>query len=72
MLHQTDYAAVKERLAALGADMGEAFWNAVRANLTLLPDVKDYARIVEGPLDPMIADAAFTSAAAEVLPKGAV
>jgi glutamyl-tRNA synthetase len=69
-LHQTEYSSVKPRLAEMDADKGEAFWNAVRANLVLLPDVKDYVRIVEGPLEPMIADAAFTSAAAEVLPKG--
>ena len=30
-----DYATAKPRLAALGADLGEAFWNAVRANLEL-------------------------------------
>ncbi|GAM99077.1 glutamyl-tRNA(Gln) synthetase [alpha proteobacterium U9-1i] len=70
VLHQTEYAAVKARLAAIGADKGEAFWNAVRANLVLLPDVVEYARIVDGPIDPVIADAAFTSAAAEVLPAG--
>lgn len=71
VVHQLDYAAVKDRLAALGADKGEAFWNAVRANLVLLPDVKDYAAIVDGPITPVIPDAAFASAAAEVLPQGA-
>lgn len=71
VLHQLDYARVKDRLAALGADKGEAFWNAVRANLVLLPDVKAYAAIVDGPITPVIADAGFASAAAEVLPKGA-
>jgi glutamyl-tRNA synthetase len=71
VVHQLDYAAVKDRLAKLGADKGEAFWNAVRANLTLLPDVKEYAGIVDGPITPVIADAAFASAAAELLPSGA-
>lgn len=71
VLHHLDYTAVKPRLAALGGDKGEGFWNAVRANLVLLPDVKDYARIVDGPIDPVIADAAFTRAAADVLPSGA-
>jgi glutamyl-tRNA synthetase len=70
VLHQTEYAAVKDRLVAMGADKGEAFWNAVRANLVLLPDVKNFARIVDGPLEPVISDAGFASAAAEVLPKG--
>jgi len=71
VLHQLDYASVKDRLAKLGSDKGEAFWNAVRANLVLLPDVQDYAAIVDGPITPIIADAAFAQAAAEMLPTGA-
>ena len=71
VLHQTEYAAVRERLAALGADKGEAFWNAVRANIVLLPEVKVWAHIVEGPIEPFVPDATFASAAADVLPKGA-
>ncbi len=71
LLHQTSYDNVSARLAKLDADNGQAFWNAVRANLVLLPDVKDWVRIVEGPIEPVIADAAFASAAAELLPKGA-
>jgi len=71
VLHQLPYTAVKHRLAALGADKGEEFWNAVRANLVLLPDVKAWAAIVDGPITPVVADAAFAAAAAEVLPKGA-
>jgi len=71
VLHQLDYSSVKDRLAKLDADRGEAFWNAVRANLVLLPDVKAYAAIVDGPITPIIADAAFAQAAAEMLPTGA-
>jgi glutamyl-tRNA synthetase len=71
VLHQLDYASVKDRLAALDADKGEAFWNAVRANLVLLPDVKEWVRIVEGPIDPVVPDAAFAAAAAALLPTGA-
>ncbi|MEQ1618601.1 MAG: glutamate--tRNA ligase [Terricaulis sp.] len=71
VLHQLDYAAAKPRLAELGADKGEAFWNAVRANLVLLPDVSAYVRIVEGPIEPIITDPAFASAAASLLPSGA-
>jgi len=70
VVHQLDYAAVKDRLAKLDADKGEAFWLAVRANLTLLPDVKDYAQIVDGPVTPVIADAVFAAAAADLLPSG--
>jgi len=71
LLHQTDYAAVRIRLAALGADKGEAFWNAVRANLVLLPDVTEWVRIVEGPIAPVVNDKAFAAAAANLLPEGA-
>ena len=71
VLHQTDYAAVKERLAKLDADRGEAFWTAIRANVSLLPEVRQWAHIVDGPIEPFVPDAAFASAAAEVLPKGA-
>lgn len=71
VLHQMDYTDVKPRLAKLGADKGEDFWNAVRANLVLLPNVSAYVRIVEGPIEPIIADSAFASAAASLLPSGA-
>src|SRR5262249_34925136 len=68
LLHQTDYAAVQERLKAIDADQGEAFWNAVRANITLFPEVRAWAQVVTGPIEPVIPDANFASAAAEVLP----
>jgi glutamyl-tRNA synthetase len=70
LLHQLEYAAVKDRLAKLEADKGEAFWNAIRANIQLLPEVRQWAHIVNGPIEPFVPDAAFASAAAEVLPKG--
>ncbi len=71
LLHQLDYASVKERLAALDADKGEAFWNAVRANIALLPEVRQWAHIVDGPIEPFISDKAFAQAALDVLPSGA-
>ena len=70
VLHGAPYEAVKARLADLGADKGEAFWNAVRANLTLLPDAAGWARVIDGPIDPVINDAAFAAAAQAQLPKG--
>lgn len=70
VLHALAYDAVKARLAALGADFGEVFWNAVRANLTLLPDVKEWARVVAGTIEPVIADKGFADAAANALPSG--
>jgi glutamyl-tRNA synthetase len=71
LLHQTPYADVKARLAALDADLGEEFWNAVRANIQLLPEAKDWAHVVRGPIEPVIGDEAFASKAAALLPNGA-
>jgi glutamyl-tRNA synthetase len=70
LLHGLDYASVKARLAKLDADKGEGFWNAVRANISLLPEVRVWAHIVDGPIEPFVPDAGFASAAAELLPKG--
>ena len=51
LLHMTPYAAVKERL-----DHGdEAFWLAVRGNLTIFADVKNWWTIVAGDVTPKIA-----------------
>ncbi|OQW62289.1 MAG: glutamate--tRNA ligase [Proteobacteria bacterium HN_bin10] len=71
LLHQLDYSAVKTRLAKLEADRGEAFWNAIRANIQVLPEARLWAHIVDGPIEPFVPDAVFAAAAAEVLPTGA-
>jgi glutamyl-tRNA synthetase len=70
VLHQLDYAAVKDRLAKLDADRGEAFWRAIRANISLLPEARVWAHIVDGPIEPFVSDKNFAAAAADVLPKG--
>jgi glutamyl-tRNA synthetase len=71
VLHKLDYADAKPRLAKLEADKGEAFWNAIRANISLLPEARQWAHIVEGPIEPFVPDATFAAAALEVLPGGA-
>ena len=68
-LHGLTYAEAQPRLAALGVDLGEGFWEAVKPNLTKFADVADMARIVTGPVTPVIEDAAFAAAALEVLPE---
>ncbi|MEN5168842.1 glutamate--tRNA ligase [Brevundimonas pondensis] len=68
-LHGMTYAEAQPRLAALGADLGEVFWDTVRGNLNKFADVADMARIVTGPVTPVIEDAAFAAAALEVLPE---
>ena len=68
-LHGLTYAEAQPRLAALGVDLGETFWDVVKANLNKFADVADMAKIVTGPVTPVIEDAAFAAAALEVLPE---
>ncbi|MFC4270231.1 glutamate--tRNA ligase [Sneathiella chungangensis] len=70
LLHQLDWAEVKDRLAIPGAD--ETFWNAVRGNLTKLDDAKDWWQVVRGPMTPVVENADFLRAAAEQLPDGEI
>jgi glutamyl-tRNA synthetase len=67
LLHLLPFAAVESRLAEAGVG-GEAFWEAVKANLTRFADVKDLWPLVVGPVTPVIEDATFITAAAELLP----
>jgi glutamyl-tRNA synthetase len=68
-LHVMDYATAQPRLQALGADLGEAFWNTVRGNLTKFADIADMAQIVRGPIQPVIEDATFIETALRLLPE---
>lgn len=68
LLHHADYEAVQPRLATLGLETGEALWLAIRANLSNLADVKIWQKVVDGPIEPLIEDGAFTSVAASLLP----
>jgi glutamyl-tRNA synthetase len=68
VLHALSYAQVQSRLQNLGADLGEAFWLAIRSNLVKFSDVGTWARVVSGSVEPKIEDAAFLAQAAELLP----
>jgi glutamyl-tRNA synthetase len=68
LIHEMPYEAAHERLAQLGADEGETFWIAVRGNLTKVRDAAEWAKVVRGPVTPVIEDKAFIEAAAGVLP----
>ena len=68
LLHIFPYAAVAERLKAMGAGGGEGFWNAVRGNLAVLGDAEAWWRIVSGTIEPEIADQALCETAATLLP----
>jgi glutamyl-tRNA synthetase len=67
-LHAMPYAEVQSRLAALDCDLGDTFWNAVRSNLEKFNDVVEMAKIVRGPVTPVIEDPAFAEAALDQLP----
>jgi glutamyl-tRNA synthetase len=74
IIHQLSYADVKDRLKALvGADVDENFWNAVRPNLEILNDFKDWWIVANGPVEAAIAveDRDFITKAATLLPDGA-
>jgi glutamyl-tRNA synthetase len=68
LLHALPYAAVADRLKAMGVGGGEDFWNAVRGNLTLLGDAETWWRIVSDNIEPEIADRALCETAAKLLP----
>ena len=71
LLHRAEYDAVKPRLEGFDADLGQEFWNVVRANLNKLEDVKIWAEVINGPINPVIEHAEFTSKAADLVPTGA-
>ncbi|HAT08126.1 MAG TPA: glutamate--tRNA ligase [Rhodobiaceae bacterium] len=72
ILHDMPYEAAAPRLAAMGAPKGAAFWDSVKANLTLFDDVGDILRLIEGPVSPVIEayDADYVATALDALPQG--
>lgn len=69
VLHAMSYEAAKPRLEALDADLGEAFWNAVRANLGKFDEARVWARVVRGPVEPSAEHSDFLAEAADLLPE---
>lgn len=63
LLHITPYGAVSKQVP-----QGEAFWDAIKSNLTKLSDVAEMARLVSGPVTPVIEDAGLAAKAAALLP----
>ncbi len=68
LVHDLPHSAVADRLAALGIGGGEAFWLAIRGNLTKVADAAQWWPVVGGALAPVIEDRAFIAKAAETLP----
>ena len=68
LLHSLAFTEVRERLEALGIPASEAFWDAVKPNLTQLSDARDLWTMVAGLIVPVIEDASLVAKAAELLP----
>jgi glutamyl-tRNA synthetase len=68
LLHKLPYAAVAKRLDASGVGGGEAFWLAVRGNISIFSEVLGWWTVVSAPMPPVIEDADFASKAADLLP----
>jgi glutamyl-tRNA synthetase len=62
-VHAMDYAAARPRLEALGADLGEAFWAAVRENLTRFDEAREWVETLTGKVRGPGLDEAFKAAA---------
>ena len=69
VLHATDFADIADRVAD-GID--ESLWNAVRANLERIADVKLWFDIANADIDPLIGDedGEYLNQAASLLPEG--
>src|SRR6185295_9597905 len=69
-LHAMAFAAVAPRLSKLGVGGGQAFWEAVRGNLTRFDEALTWWRVVNETLEPSVAAAELevSKKAAEELP----
>jgi glutamyl-tRNA synthetase len=70
LLQHADYTAIKARLAAIECDLGEAFWLAVSGNLAKFDDVVLWAKVVQGPIEPLIDEPDFIATVLGLLPAG--
>lgn len=68
LLHITPYSAVARQVPPIPGISGEAFWDAIKPNLTKLSDVAEMARLISGPVTPVIEDAVLAAKAAALLP----
>ena len=69
LLHELPFAAVQARVGALGMPaIDEAFWHAVRPNLSTIAEIKEWWQVCRGSVAPAIADQAFAAIAARLLP----
>jgi len=63
LLHLLPYAAVKDRVPE-----GEAFWEAIKPNIGKVAEAAEMARLIRGPITPVIEDKDLVAQAAGLLP----
>jgi glutamyl-tRNA synthetase len=68
LLQELSYEQVAGRLEAEGIGGGAALWEAVRVNLTVFADVREWWRVVAGPIEPKLESPELLGAARELLP----
>lgn len=68
LLHGLGYEAVASHLKALGADGGPQFWEAVRGNLVLLSDARQWFEVVSSEITPVIENPELLQQAVTLLP----
>ncbi len=68
LIQTLPFAAVAERLQALGPDADERFWQAVRPNLTRIGEAASWWQVCHGEVEPAIEDASFAETARSLLP----
>ncbi len=69
LLTGTAYSTVQERLERLGIGGGEAFWDAIKGNITTLAEAGQWWEIVVGPIVPVIESGDMLAEALKVLPR---
>ena len=72
IVQQLSFADVADRLANAGVDGGEAFWMAVRDNLSTVAEAADWWQVCSAAITPVIEAADVTDAAAGLLPEGEI
>ena len=72
IVQQLSFADVADRLASEDVDGGEAFWMAVRDNLSTVAEAGDWWQVCSAAITPVIEAAEVTDAAADLLPEGGI
>ena len=70
IVQQLEFTDVSDRLAGLGLDVSEAFWVAIRGNLTKISEATDWYQIIYREITAEIADKSFIETALTLLPAG--